>query len=141
MLVRAAAGRVAVGGAVELRGLFLDAMRDAEAVRRATIPVEQISGPVLLISGDDDRMWPSSVFCEMVMERLARFNHPHRRLHLRYEGAGHLIMFPYLPPAVGASRRPTGGLPLAIGGSPKAHAFADADSWPRVLSFLNEALS
>jgi fermentation-respiration switch protein FrsA (DUF1100 family) len=34
-------------------------LRDARAVERATIPVEKIRGPVQLVSGGDDQMWPS----------------------------------------------------------------------------------
>jgi IS5 family transposase len=35
-------------------------LRDPLAVEHATIPVEKIRGPVQLVSGMDDQMWPSS---------------------------------------------------------------------------------
>jgi BAAT / Acyl-CoA thioester hydrolase C terminal len=36
----------------------LNAMRDLDAMDRATIPVERIKGPVLMVSGRDDQVWP-----------------------------------------------------------------------------------
>ena len=45
-------------------------LRDVRAVQGAAIPVERICGPVLLISGTDDQLWPSTMMCEMITERL-----------------------------------------------------------------------
>ena len=65
-----------------LTPLFLRSLEDEEAVREATIPVERINGPVILISGNDDAMWPSTRYSEMVMERLAEHGHPYPDQHL-----------------------------------------------------------
>src|SRR5262249_40416242 len=43
----------------------LDAMRDLDAVERATIAVERINGPVLMVSGRDDQVWPSFELAEI----------------------------------------------------------------------------
>src|SRR5207244_3617932 len=51
--------QVHAGLPVELRLVFLAGLEDA-AAEAATIPVERIGGPVLLISAGDDRMWPST---------------------------------------------------------------------------------
>jgi pimeloyl-ACP methyl ester carboxylesterase len=74
-------------------------MEDAAAVERASIPVERTRGPVLLISGTDDAVWPSSDFSDRVMARLAAHEHPFPDAHLRYEGAGHWIDPPHIPTA------------------------------------------
>jgi len=37
-------------------------------IEAATIPVEKITCPILLISGEDDKMWPSTMFSNLVME-------------------------------------------------------------------------
>jgi hypothetical protein len=37
----------------------LNAMRDLDAMERATIPVERIKAPVLMVSGRDDQLWRS----------------------------------------------------------------------------------
>ena len=98
------------------------------------IPVERINGPVLLISGGADQLWPSALMASRVMDRLKRRGHPFADRHLSYESAGHLIGKAYLPTG---STLVAGGR-LETGGTPEANARAQADSWPRVLEFLRE---
>ena len=45
-------------------------------VAAASIAVEKINGPVMVISGTDDQLWPSTRFSEMVIERLEAHDHP-----------------------------------------------------------------
>lgn len=120
---------------------FLRALEDTAAVERAAIPVEKINGPILLISGQDDQMWPSSLFADRVIERLDAHNYPYPYQHLSYPGAGHLIGAPYLPTTVTASRHPVTDHVFAFGGNAKDSAFAHVDSWSRVLAFLRESLT
>ena len=124
-----------------LTPIFLRALEDRAAVEAAEIPVERINGPVLLISGQDDQMWPSPVLAEIAMKRLARHQHRFPYTHLSYPGAGHLIGQPGLPATVSASLHPLAGRSLAFGGTPKANAAAAADSWPKVLALFRDALS
>jgi dienelactone hydrolase len=72
-------------------GLYLGSLQDRQAVKRAAIPIERINGPILLISGTDDAIWPSSAMCGQAVERLRRchFTFPFR--YLKYVGAGHLL--------------------------------------------------
>src|SRR4030095_3905432 len=74
---------------LELTPMFLKSLEDRAAVEAAAIAVESIRGPVLLISGEDDRLWPSPVLAEIAAARLAA--HTHAVTHLRYSGAGHMI--------------------------------------------------
>jgi dienelactone hydrolase len=124
-----------------LTPIFLRALEDHAAVEAAEIPVERINGPVLLISGQDDQMWPSPVLAEIAMKRLAAHHHPYDYRHLSYPGAGHLIGPPGLPATVRASLHPLAGRSLAFGGNPKDNAAAAADSWPKVLAFFRQALA
>nr|WP_288977041.1 acyl-CoA thioester hydrolase/BAAT C-terminal domain-containing protein [uncultured Shuttleworthia sp.] len=55
----------------------------------ADIKVENIKGPVLLISGEADVMVPSSWVCKQVMERLEQNSHPYAHRHLNYEKLSH----------------------------------------------------
>ena len=119
---------------------FLRALEDRAAVERAAIPVEKIHGPVLLISGQEDQMWPSSLFADMVVARLDAHHYPHPYHHLSYPGVGHLINAPYLPTTVIASHHPVTGHVFAYGGNAKDSAFAHADSWSKILAFLRESL-
>ena len=40
---------------------YLINLEDRAAIRDAAIPVERIRCPLLLVSGDDDAMWPSTL--------------------------------------------------------------------------------
>jgi dienelactone hydrolase len=128
------------GKGFALTPIFLRSLEDREAVGQAAIPVEQIAGPILLVSGKDDAMWPSSLFSDMVMERLAEHRHPHPNQHLAYDGAGHVIGQPWLPTTVTASIHPVTRNLFAYGGSARASARAREDSWSRILAFLDTHL-
>ncbi len=123
------------GGPLKLVDLFVAGLENQEAVAAAAIPVEKINGPVLVISGGKDEMWPSTRMADAVIERLKSHQHPHRFEHLRYPDAGHSIGKVCLP-AVGS----VSTAQLAFGGSPEANGKAAADSWPKVLEFLKQAL-
>jgi dienelactone hydrolase len=116
---------------------FMAALQDDEAVAQATIPVERTRGPILLISGGDDQMWPSARMAEIAVRRLQRRGFDFPVEHLSYQGAGHLVVTPpYLPSTLNHARHPFAKLDFAFGGSPADEAFARADSWPRVVAFL-----
>lgn len=124
------------GKPMSFRAGYLAALR-APAAKAAAIPVERIAGPVLLVSGTDDRIWPSSLYAARIMQRLASHHHAYRDVSLCYRGAGHMILWPYRPTLTTSVA--FGGMTLALGGSMRAYAFADADSWPQVLAFLRRA--
>jgi dienelactone hydrolase len=132
-------GQLMTQRAFPLRDLFLSTLKDRKHLDEATIPVEKIQGPILLISGDDDQMFPSTVFSEHIMRRLTEHHHPYADQHLHYQGAGHFVSFPYgfpyLPPFV---KRVQG---LAVGGTVVDTAASVADSWPKILAFFKEALT
>jgi hypothetical protein len=112
--------------------------RDAGAVARATIEVERIRGPVLLISGSDDQLWPSAEFASRALARLHEHGHPYPDEWLSYPDAGHFACFPYglpaLPPMTTMSPAPR--LVIDFGGTTAANARSASESWPRILSFL-----
>jgi pimeloyl-ACP methyl ester carboxylesterase len=123
-----------IGNPVRQTPLFthdLEVFGDSGSVE---IPVENIHGPVLLLSGRDDQIWPSSLMATRLMGRLQRYRHPYEDEHLSYERAGHWIPSEYAPTA--GSRN---GMKLAIGGTPEGTARAQADSWPKILRFLVKA--
>lgn len=102
--------------------------------------MEKIKGPVLLVSGNDDQIWPSSLMSEMVMKRLAEHKHPFQDKHLSYAGRGHVLGIPSLPTTVNHFVHLISHVDMAFGGVAKDTAAAVADSWPRVLAFLRDSL-
>jgi dienelactone hydrolase len=122
--------------------IYLKHLRDQRAVERATIAVENIRGPVLLVSGTDDQMWPSSALADIAMRRLESrgFGFPFQ--HLKYRDAGHLILLPFGPRTthvIGFKAEGFGGMLYAHGGAPTADAEAGADAWRQMLQFLEAA--
>ncbi|PLZ02690.1 hypothetical protein CY652_09130 [Burkholderia sp. WAC0059] len=120
---------------------FVSALRDPDAVQRARIPVEKIAGPVLLLSGTDDGFWPSSDMADSIVEQLRAAGHPHAVAHLRYDGAGHAIQFPFVPTTRIVKPHAVAKVDLTGGGTPEANAQANEDSWPRVIAFLDTAVA
>ena len=122
---------------------YLAHLEDSAALARATIPVERIRGPVLLVSGSDDRMWPSQALAEVALRRLEAHRHPHPYRHLAYPGAGHNILVPHSPLTVRASGVPipgVGGQLFSLGGTPQADAAAGAAAWRETLAFLEQCV-
>jgi len=121
---------------VSFRLAYERPLNDCVAVAAGSIAVEKIGGPVLLVSGTDDRVWPSTLLSEMVIDRLGANDHPFPYEHLRYEGAGHQIGAP------GADETPFGREfgPFVLGGSTETNRAASVDSWPRVLDTLRRGL-
>jgi dienelactone hydrolase len=117
---------------------FLAGLSDKEATKAAEIPVERINGPVLLISGGDDQLWPSSILSEIAMQRLRSHNHRYRFEHLCYEDAGHTIGTPFGAPATTHFVHPVLGLDFEMGGTVDANRKASADSWQHVIHFFRE---
>lgn len=114
---------------------------DFLARQRAAIPVERIHGAVLLISGTDDQIWASDMMSEEIMNRLRRNNFAFPFQHLSYDHAGHGIGRPFTSTMdVGSVRHPLTGRMIRLGGTPAGTAHARADSWPKVLAFLDENL-
>lgn len=118
--------------------VFFEGLKDTELAARARIPVEKIAGPVLLISGRDDRAWPSSLYSRMVVSTLRRHNHPHLVRHLDFDDAGHAINIPVVPSTQLTREHPVSKVPYTNGGTPAGNAAADVGSWRGVLEFLGE---
>jgi dienelactone hydrolase len=118
--------------------VFFEGLKDRALAERARIPVERIAGPVLLISGRDDRAWPSSLYARMVASTLRRHDHPHLMRHLDFDDAGHAINLPFVPTTQVRREHPVSKVPFTSGGTPSGNARADDGSWRGVLAFLAE---
>jgi dienelactone hydrolase len=108
----------------------------------ATIPVEHIRCPLLIISGDDDKMWPSSVAGNSIIERLDTKGSTIIKKHVHYPHAGHnflLRSFPYgpsldVPALIGAGRW------CWLGGTTEGNAHANKEAWQEMLNFLRTTI-
>ena len=129
-----------VGAAIRQAPAFVAVEAHAASVEAARIPVERIRGPVLLISGSDDGFWPSSAYSERIQTELRAAGHDWPVIHVRNEGAGHAIGFPFVATTQIARVHPVAGVLISGGGTPVANARANRESWQSVLGFLSDAL-
>ncbi len=67
---------------------------------KAAIVVEHTHGPILLISGDEDSVWPSSIMANAVADRLKEAHFAYDVEHLNYPHAGHRAGRPEIIPAL-----------------------------------------
>ena len=119
---------------VALRGLH----RLPDDEPEAAIHVECIQGPILLVSATDDKLWPSTMFCELVQRRLKERAFAYEISHLRCEGAGHSIGMPDSSLDSTVFQMAGSGLRLNFGGSLKINADCRQTIWPKVYQFLAE---
>jgi len=123
------------------RNLFVAGLRNSNALAQAAIPVEQIKGPMLLISGGDDHVWPAHEMAEAIAARLKKHSFAHAVERLHYPSAGHLLRYPHLPTTARSSgHEHLRGAKLSFGGGAQADAEAQADSWRRSIAFLKKHL-
>lgn len=120
-----------------LAPLYRRAIEDASTatIEAARIDVDSIDGPVLLVSGGDDRLWPADEFARELTEGRDHIE------HRRFPGAGHAIGVPYRPlggSTVGPSLIP--GVPIALGGQPETNAIASESAWHATLDTLVDGL-
>lgn len=71
-----------------LRGAFETMLQDTAAERKALIHVENIRGNILLLSGTEDEICPSSPMSEKMIQRLKAYRFPFHYEHIAYPG-GH----------------------------------------------------
>ncbi len=100
---------------------------DQPQAEAAVIQVERIQGPVLLLSGKADSLWPSEYMAEQVIARLEanEFSYPYE--HVAYDNAGHLISR--------ITEETT-----RLGGTAEGNLTAQQDAQRRMLEFLAQHL-
>lgn len=102
----------------------------------STIAVERISGPLFLVAGADDQLWPSDVFAHRILAARRASGVKFRDELLVLPEAGHAIDVPYVPTG-DLAVVDEGSFRLALGGTPSGYARADKNMWPKLLAFLD----
>ncbi|HEY0701816.1 MAG TPA: acyl-CoA thioester hydrolase/BAAT C-terminal domain-containing protein [Candidatus Acidoferrales bacterium] len=140
-MLRSAFPVAALKRPVLFRNLFRAGLRNRRAAEHASIPVENMSGALLLVSGGDDHLWPAAEMSERIVSRLKKKAFAHAVEHLHYPEAGHMLRYPFLPttPRV-SSNKHLRGAKFSFGGNPEADAAAQEDAWRRAITFLQQHL-
>ena len=112
---------------VEFVGMYEQSLETyADRVPAARIPVERVTGDVLLVAGGDDRLWPS---CDMAEEIVARRAATGLNTSLVvHPRAGHRVVLPGEQPAPPSH--------LVHGGTPEADAELGRLVWPYLVRLL-----
>jgi dienelactone hydrolase len=100
-----------------------------ERVSAATIAVDGFAGEVLVIGGDDDRVWPSGAMARSVAQRRAEAGRA--TVLLTFADAGHALAGPGTDPV-----QPM----LGNGGTAPGLAAARSTAWAATIAFLNRTL-
>ena len=115
--------------------LYAEGLKGVDKHPDAVIPVERINGPVMLICGKNDSLWPSCPMSEQVVARLKAKGFRHPVEFLAYSDAGHAVFGPPVP-----ADNPHFDNLGSLGGSAKGNEAAREDNWLRSLAFMDEAL-
>lgn len=126
---------------VALCRAFDIALQDPAAVGSATIPVENIRAPLLLVSGADDRMWPAERMAAIAMSRRTEVHAARDDEHLVFPEAGHGVGQPAgLPLHDATAWHALDQDTYLLGGTRAGNAASGIVAWPRMLAFLRTHL-
>ncbi len=124
-----------------IRPLYDESMQDTAAVHAAFFALEQIHGPVLCLSADDDQLWDSPAQCTLAMAYLAAHHHAYADRSVSYPNAGHTFLWAMNGPSSAITAIPLpGGSSMALGGTADGDAQAASQAWPLIWRFFAEAL-
>ena len=105
------------------------------------IPLEKLLCPVLYVYGGDDVHSRSDVMVKNMCDRMRKHGRQLLCNVLGYPGAGHLIEPPYTPHCPKSFVKSRGKhISVAWGGDSVRHAYAQEDSWFRILHFFRKNL-
>jgi dienelactone hydrolase len=123
--------------------VFLSALQNIEedVLESASSEIESTRGPILLLSADDDHVWPSARLAERAMKRLSRRSARVGDEWISYPASGHCAtLLPGDPTTEPAFHHPLGQIWLKHGGTPEGNAHAQRDAWDKVVGFLRRNL-
>jgi dienelactone hydrolase len=103
--------------------------------QNAVIAVERINGPVMLVCGEADALWPSCPMSDAVVSRLKAKGFRYPVQELKYPAAGHAAFGTPIP-----AGNPALAMLQALGGDAAGNVAARADSWPKAMEFLDRSL-
>ncbi len=121
---------------------FYDASRNADPqlTSKAFFPLQKIDGPVLCLSGDDDKMWNSDAQCALTMQYLRDHHHGFGDAQVAYPNAGHTFISAVRGPQSAVTSVTDGPVTMAFGGTAQGDVAAASAAWPKIWDFLAKAL-
>ena len=125
----------------EITPLFVARMEKYLDISESTaIPVENIRGPLLVISCGDDKVHPAKLHGQLIMDRLDKYNSTIERKHIHFPSAGHSLGTPYEPKIDLPWLLAEGDYWCWSGGSIHGNYTAAKEGWQETLNFLEKTL-
>ncbi len=87
----------------EIADMYRASLTHLDKYPDAIIPVENINGPILLFSGEDDNMWPATDMCNMIIDQLDSLKFAHSYEHISFKDAGHWLSEPHRDVSLGGT--------------------------------------
>lgn len=122
---------------------YFEDLGEPEDYEEAAIKVENINGPIMLISAGDDKIWPSQEMSDRIVRRLRDRNFPFFNSHINFPLAGHAFVTPpesYRKKVDSLSQSGNGDsrkkYNVDFGGTPEANGKAQEEAWLHILNFL-----
>ena len=112
-----------------------------EELDAATIVVEQTNGPVLMLSGADDGIWPSCTMSEIAFDRLVSSGHSGMwddATHC-FPDTGHSVAAPGWP-TTGRYAGQVGAYKMVFGGTPEGMAISQREGLDLIKAFFEARL-
>lgn len=125
---------------LETLSYWQEGLSDSTAMNKAAIRVENINGPILLFSGLEDEVWPSSMMSDMIENRIENSSFNFEFENIKYENAGHLISGnPNYLASIRQGKMMIGGKTYFynLGGTAEGDMAAQKDAFKRVFNFLS----
>ena len=104
----------------------------APPMAAARIPVENIRGPVLLLSSRTDGVWPASTYADEIDAALTRRGR--RVQNVQFDDASHLLMG--TGPGMTRFQIPGTTMTFDFGGTPEGNTRARAEAWASAKRYL-----
>jgi dienelactone hydrolase len=123
------------GSATSIYDLYARGLTALPQHPEAIIPVERINGPLMLVCGEKDMIWPSCAMAEQVTSRLKANGFKYAVQLLKYADAGHAAFGPPEPQGSDKIQKLA-----ALGGSAEGNQAARLDDWPKAMAFMDAAL-
>ncbi len=124
----------AIGKPVAFHDSYASGLENKDNAEKAAIAVENITGPILLISGSDDQVWPAKFMGDVMIERLAKTQFSYGYRHINFEKAGHSFPWSQWPQGSGNSGR------FIHGGEPEFTQKAGRRAWVETIHFFKYTL-
>ena len=121
----------------EIVDLFMARHQQHKRIEEIALPVEQLECPLLIISGGEDKIWPSALYAQQIMDRLAQKGSKIQRKSLVYPHAGHGMIAPYS----GAVYHRVGKFWCLLGGTAEENWQASENAWQEVFNFMDQIRS